>query len=310
MPLTLSNSNYGGEVADKIFLNLGLGNEIAEKVIAEMVTDVAGDYSMPNMEGTEKPFGVYTEEVPTTDTETITYGERKLSMAKSTIWLTFNPDNFHGTIWKKWQSVGDFTNLQMNTQFVSALLEVLMQKAGNHYSALCFQADTSLAPGTRMHYFDGWVTRAIADANVIKPDPLGDINSNNFASILAAFWQAIPNHLLFDDDFTAKVSLADWKIMQIANTELTKNFAGILGADLKDAKYLTQKMIPFEGMKQNYILGAKSDNLHAGFWMPLESESMIIDKLAPHSKKWGMRLDVKIDANYALPKEVVLYEPA
>jgi len=310
MGLTLSNSNYGGEVAEKIALNIGLGNEVAKEAISEMVTDVPGDFSLPNMKGTALPFGVYTSGSPSTETETITYAERKLSMKKSTIYLTFVPDQFHGTIWRKWEAVGDFTNLEMNTQFVSALLDVLMDKAGLHYSLLSFQGDTGLAASTKMHYFDGWVTRAIADANVIKPDALGDITSNNFADILAAFWQSIPSHLIKDPDFTAKIDTAAWKLMMTSNLELTKAFAGVLGANMADAKYLTSKLVPFDGMKSNYILGSKSDNLYSGFWVDFEKESMLIDKVANNSKSWFLRLDTKFDANYALPEEIVLYEPA
>ena len=310
MGLTLSNSNYGGEVSEKIVMNIGLGNEIAKESISEMVTDVAGDFSLPSLKGTSLPFGVYTNGAPTEDTFVATYAERKLAMAKSTIYLEFVPETWHGTLWKKWQSVGDMTNLEMNTQFVSALIENLMDKAGLHYSLLSFQGDTSALASTKMHYFDGWVTRAIADANVIKPDPAGDITSNNFADILAAVWTAIPSHLIKDPDFTLKIDTAVWKLMQTSNLELTKAFAGVLGSNLADAKYLTSKLIPFDGMKSNHILGSKSDNLYSGFWVDFEKESLLIDKVANNSKTWFLRLDCKFDANYALPEEIVLYEPA
>lgn len=310
MALTLSNSNYGGEVLEKIFLELGLGNEIAKESIAEVVTDQAGDFSLPRMSGTTLPIGVYTETAPTSDTITVTYAERKLSMAKGTIYLEFIPSRWHGTLWKLWQSVGDFTNLEMNTKLVSAILDTIMDKAGLHYSLLAFQGDTSQLASTKMHFIDGWVTRAIADANVIKPTPAGNITASNFADILAATWSAIPSHLIKDPDFTLKIDTTTWKLMQTSNVDLTKSFAGVLGSNLADAKYLTSKMIPFDGMKSNHILGSKSDNLFAGFWVDLENEGMRIDRVANNSHTWFMRLDIKMDVNYASSKEIVLYEPS
>lgn len=310
MALTLSNSNYGGEVLEKIFLELGLGNEVARENVATMVTDQAGDFSLPKMAASTLPIGVYTATAPTSDTITVTYSERKLSMAKGTIYLEFVPSAWHGTLWKLWNSVGDFTNLEMNTKLMSAILDLIMDKAGLHYSLLAFQGDTTLAAGTKMHFINGWVTRALADSSVIKPTPAGNITSNNFADILAAFWQAIPSHLIKDPDFTAKIDTTVWKLMQTSNVELTKAFAGVLGSNLSDAKYLTSKLIPFDGMKSNHILGSKSDNLYAGFWVNLENEGIRIDRVANNSHTWFLRMDIKLDVNYISSGEVVLYYPS
>jgi hypothetical protein len=309
MALTLTNSNYGGEVLEKIFLELGLGNEIAKENIAQIITDQAGDFSLPKMAGSSLPIGVYTQTAPTADTVTIAYSERKLSMTAGTIYLEFVPSLWHGTLWKLWQSVGDFTNLELNTKLVSAILDLIMDKAGMHYSLLAFQGDKNLAASTKMHFIDGWVTRAIADANVIKPTPAGNITANNFADILAAVWSAIPSHLIKDPDFTLKVDTAVWKLMQTSNIKLQEAFAGVLGSNLADAKYLTSKIIPFDGMKSNHIFGSKSDNLFAGFWVDLENEGLRIDRVANNSHTWFMRLDIKMDVNYVAPNELVLYEP-
>jgi hypothetical protein len=310
MALTLSNSNYGGEVLEKIFLELGLGNEIAKENIATVVTDQAGKFSLPKMAATSLPIGVYTDVAPTADTIAISYAERSLDMAKATIYMEFLPSAWHGTLWKLWQSVGDFSNLQLNTQLASAIMDLIMNKAGMHYSLLAFQGDTDLAAGTKMHYIDGWVTRAIADANVIKPTPAGNITSANFAEVLAAVWAAIPSHLIKDPDYTLKVDTTLWKLMQTSNIELVKAFAGVLGSNLADAKYLTSKIIPFDGMKANHMLGSKSDNLYAGFWVDLDNEGWRIDRVAANSNTWFMRLDIKLDVNYVCPSEIVLYEPA
>lgn len=308
--LSLTNSNYGGEVLEKIFLELGTGNEVAKENVATMVTDQAGKFSLPKMAASTLPIGVYTTGAPSADSVTAAYSERYLDMAKATIYMEFIPENFHGTLWKLWQSAGDFTNLELNTKLMSAILDLILNKAGNHYSALAFQGDTGLAAGTKMHYIDGWVTRAIADANVINPTPAGNITAANFADILAATWEAIPSHLIKDPDFTLKVDTNVWKLIQTSNLDLQKAFVGVLGNDLADAKYLTSKIIPFDGMKSNHILGSKSDNLYAGFWVDLEGESVRVDRVANNSHTWFLRIDLKMDVNYICSNEIVLYEPA
>lgn len=310
MALTLGNSNYGGEVLDKLFLELGMGNEVAKENIATVITDQAGKFSLPKMVASALPIGPYAVGVPGSESETVTYSERSLDMAKATIYMLLYPDSFHGQLWKKWQSAGDFTNLEMNTQLMSALMELVMNQAGAHYSLLAFQGDKTGLDADKMNYIDGWVTRASADANVIKPDPLGDITSNNFADILAAVWSAIPSHLVKDPDFTLKVSTTVWKLMQTSNLALTESFAGVLGSNLSDAKYLTSKIIPFDGMKENNILGSKSNNLYSGFWVDPDNESVRVDRVANNSRTWFMRIDMKMDVNYVSSNEVLLYEPS
>jgi hypothetical protein len=58
-----------------------------------------------------------------------------------------------------------------------------------------------------------------------------------------------------DPDYTLKIDTAAWEILQTANIELQKNFVGVLWSNLSDAKYLTSKLIHFDGMKANHILG-------------------------------------------------------
>lgn len=312
MALTLTNSNYGGEFLEKIFLELGLGNEIAKEQIAEMVMDQAGKFSLPKMSQTTKPIGAYTAGAPSTETATTTYAERSLDMAKATVYETFIPDSFHGTIWKKWESAskGGFTNLELNTQLMSAILDLYKNNIGNHYSLLAFQGDKTLAAETKLNFIDGWITRAAADANVVKPTPAGNITANNFADVLAAVWSAIPSHLIKDPDFTLKVSTNIWKIFQTANQDLKKAFMGVLGLGLGDAAFITSKIIPFDGMPDHYILGSKSNNLFAGFYVEPDEESVLIDRVANNSRTWFMRMDMKMDVNYVSSKEIVLYEPA
>jgi len=309
MPLTLGNSNYGGEVLEQIYLEIGAGNEIARESIATVITDVSGEQALPKMSSTDLPIGAFVSGAPTSETVTTTYAERLLNVQPGTVYLEFNPDTWHGTLWKLWQSKGDFTNLEINTEIMSNVLNLLQNKIGQHYSLLCFQGDKNLNVSTKMHHIDGWITRAIADANVIKPEPAGNMTQQNFVDILLATWSAIPSHLIKDPDYTLKVSTNIWKLLQTSNLDVTKAFQGVLGIGLKDASFLTSKIIPFDAMPDHYILGSKSSNLYSAFWVDPNNESVRIDRVANNSREWFLRLDMKLDANYISSKEIVLYKP-
>lgn len=309
MPLTLANSNYGGEVLEQIYLEIGLGNEVAKENIATVITDVAGKHSLPKASSTELPIGPYASGIPQAETVTTTYAERELDMQPATVYYEFNPDDWHGTLWKLWQSKGDFTNLEINAEIMSSVLALLQNKIGQHYSLLCFQGDKNLAANTKMNYINGWLTRAIADAAVIKPTPAGNITAQNFVDILIATWSAIPSIFVKDPDFTLKVSTNVWKLIQTGNIDMKKAFMGVLGMGLADAQFLTSKIIPFDSMPDHYILGSKQDNLFTGFWVNPNDESVRIDRVANNSREWFLRMDMKLDVNYISSKQIVLYTP-
>lgn len=309
MPLTLSNSNYGGEVLEQIYLEIGMGNEVAKENVATVITDVAGKHSLPKASSTELPIGPYVSGAPTAETVTTTYSERSLDMAPATVYFEFNPDDFHGTLWKLWQSKGDFTNLEINAEIMSAIIGLLQNKIGQHYSLLAFQGNKNLNVNTKMNYIDGWLTRAIADVSVLKPTPAGNITAQNFVDIFTAAWSAIPSIFIKDPDFTLKVSTNIWKLLQTGNLDMKKAFMGVLGMNLADASFLTSKIIPFDSMPDHYILGSKSSNLYAGFWVNSQDESVRIDRVANNSRDWFLRMDMKLDVNYVSSKEIVLYTP-
>lgn len=312
MALTLANSNYNGEVLENLYLVTGVGNEVIQKGSAKLYTDIAERKALPLLSQTANPIGDYAAGVPGAETATTSYAERQLVMNPMTVYETFIPTTFHD-LWKKWQSVGDFTNLELNSELLNAILDLYKNGIGRQMSANFWAGDTNLGAGNPLNKFDGILTRAIADANVIKPAPAGNITAANFMDILAAVWAAIPDHLIDDPDFVLHVNTTDWKTMQSANTALKQAFVGVFGMGMEEM-YNLKKIRHFQGLTRHHILGAKvtndeSSNLCLGVWVDPDQESVIVDKVANNSRQWFLRLDFKADANYRSATELVLYEP-
>lgn len=313
MALTLSNSNYDGEVLENLYTVLSVGNEIGRKGAATPLTRVSKKKSLPKLSRTSRPIGTYTAGAPSSDTVTTTYSERSLEPKDMMVYEEFIPSQFDD-VWQAFQSVGDFTNLELNTRLMMAILELYEDGIGEHMSELFFNGDTG--SGTpELAYFDGIVTRAIADANVINPTPAGNITGSNFFDILAATWQAIPDKFIDDPDYTLMLNTTDYKLMMAANTELKRDFVGVFGQSL-ETMYQTNKIKHFTGMPQNYILGAKvaaseaRSNLFLSTWVPPEDENVRVDRVSNASDTWFLRINLKADANYREASEIVLYEPA
>jgi hypothetical protein len=313
MALTLSNSNYNGEVLNNLYLVTSVGNEVFAKGATRLIPGVSTKLALPKLSQSANPIGDYVAAAPSGVTATTTYAERELVVAPMTVYETFVPKTFHD-IWEQWKSVGDFTNLELNSQLLNAILNLYRNGIGTQMAKLFWQGDNSLAAADPMNKFDGIVTRAIADASVIKPTPAGNITDANFMDILEAVWAAIPDHFIDDQDFVLHVNTTDFKTMQAANTKLKQGFVGVFGMSL-ETMYQQKRIKHFQGMPRYHIIGARvtndeSSNLNMAVWVDPDSESVVVDKVANNSREWFLRFDFKADANYRCSEELVLYEPA
>ena len=312
MALTLTNTNYNGEVLENLYLVTGVGNEVIEKGAAKLIVDISTKKALPRLSQTANPIGDYQAGVPAGVTATTSYAERELVMAPMTVYETFLPTTFHN-IWNKWKSIGDFTNLELNAELLNAILELYKNGIGTQMAKLFWQGDNGLAAADPMNKFDGIITRAILDANVIKPTPAGNITDQSFVDILAACWAAIPDKFIDDPDFVLHVNTTDWKTMQAGNTKLKEAFVGVFGMNM-ETMYNTKRIKHFQGLTRHHIIGAKTtsgedSNLNLGVWVDPESESVVVDKVANNSREWFLRLDYKADANYRVSEELLLYTP-
>ena len=270
MALTLSNTGYAGEVLENLYLVTGVGNEVVAKGAAKLHIDISTNLALPRLSQTANPIGDYQAGVPGGETATTSYAERNLHPQPMTVYETFLPTTFHN-IWNIWKSVGDFTNLELNAQLLTAILDLYKNGIGTQMARLFWQGDLLLAAADPLNKFDGIITRAILDANVIKPTPAGNITDQNFMDILAAIWAAIPDQFVDDPDFVIHVNTTDWKTMQAGNSKLKEAFVGVFGMNMDDM-YNMKKIKHFQGLTRHHIVAAKvtageDSNLNLGVWV-------------------------------------------
>ena len=177
MALTLTNTNYNGEVLENLYLVTGVGNEVVSKGAAKLITDISTKKALPRLSQTADPIGDYQVGVPAGVTATTSYAERELVVRPMTVYETFLPTTFHD-IWEKWKSIGDFTNLELNAQLLTAILDIYKNGIGTQMAKIFWQGDINLGAGNALNKFNGIITRAILDANVIKPTFSNHLNLN------------------------------------------------------------------------------------------------------------------------------------
>ncbi len=313
MSWTVGNSNYNGDFLTFLYSVLFVGNQTVEKGAARVLTGIAKKRALPKISQTSDPLGDYTSGVPASDTVTTTYAERELDPQKMTLFEKFLPEDWQD-IWEKWQPVGDFTNLKENPEFMADVLNLYMNNGGTQLSKLFWQGDTSLGAGDPLNKFDGIVTRAAADPNVIDATPQGAITKTNVVDIVESVWNAIPDKYFDDMNYIIHMNTTDFKLLQQANLDAKKTTTGVLNENI-ERLFLEKRIEHYSGLPKDRIVGALSmadsdeSNLFFGFYVELEDENPKIDYVNNAGRERFVRLDLKADANYREASEIVLYQP-
>jgi len=309
MAVTITNTNYNGDVVADIYLIFGTGFEVIEKGSARVETGVKTKRALPSMQLADNPVGAY-ERTPTGETADTDYEERELVMVKSMLYELINIDDWH-EIWDQFASVGStFTNLALNPEIARAVFLLYRNKVGKQFSELFWQGDISGSGDL----INGIITRAAADADVIDVTNVGVITSANVVDILEDVYQAIPDQFIDDPDYAINMSTTDWKKLQSANTQAKKSTTGVLSTNVENL-YLNHRIKHFNGIPENTIVGAKGttgtdSNLVFGFFATPDAELAAprIMPLQNNSDQWFVRVNFKLDANYREGSEIVLYQ--
>ncbi len=309
---TVGNSEYNGGVVEVLYKILGVGNQVIQQGTAALETGIAKKRALPNLSQLDNPIGDYDLDEPSTDTTTTTYAERSLNPLKMTIFEKFTPDDWQD-VWDKWQPNGDFTNLMMNPEFMADVLAIYQNKGGAQLAKNFWQGDTTLAAGNALNKFNGIITRAAADADVLDVADIGVINKANVVEVLEGMYSATPDKFMDDIDFIYHMNTTDFKLLQLYNNDAKKTTVGVLTENVENL-FLEKRIRHYSGLPKNYIVGAKSTtdrrdtNLFMGMYFDPVNETPLMGKTENAGRRHFVRIDYKVDANYRVGSEIVLYQ--
>ncbi len=320
MALTIV-TNFNGDVAAGIYKDFAVGNEVVsgnkfsgDRGIAYLELDVPDKRELRNATQTTRPFGEWKETPVTGDiTVSTAIGKRELNLEKVMIYEEFKPEDYD-LEWPDVRSIGSQTEHMLSPALMLEVLSLLVPNAGAHISELFFEGDKAGSGG--LEFIDGIIVKAVADGSTVQVTPAGVITSANVINILTDVIDAIPSKDYINDAYKILVSMEDFRILQRANTDAKKTSDGVLDDNMKNL--LEEKtIIPFVGLAKNHIIATKvgesaESNLHLGFWFDetREMQDLRVDRVAPNSENWFLRLNLKLDANYKLSENLIYYVPA
>jgi hypothetical protein len=293
--LTLGNTNYNGDVLEELYRVLSTGFSTRDKGLMRLETGIDSKRALPTITGADDPIGAYDAGAPSTETATVTYAERDLTVSQMMVYLEFIPRDWH-TIWPMFRSVGDFTNLALNPEILRATLDILGDRVGKQMDKLVWQGDT--ASGTpALTRFDGLLKYATNDATVIDVPNIGVITKANVVDVIEDVWEAIPNKFFDDPEFKIIMNTGDFKLLQQFNNDAKKTTVGVLD-EVIDRLFLEKRIEHVEGLPASTVYATKAttgtmSNTFLGVW---------VDPLVENNAARIMRVSTTYTSNKKITK--------
>ena len=301
MAIVVQNTNYNGEVLERILTVAATGNEIVSKGLIHVIPGVEKKISIPRLR-TGKMLQKRKENPGVSDSKgNFNYSEKALNPVDFMAFTVFNPRAFE-QIWRKWQPKGDLVFAELPAEAQNALLDALSKQVqfelGTHYVNGVFgDSDDEL--------FDGILTQAAKDNDVIVVSSEATKQTDRLKAVRKAIPVAIRNNPAlriimsvndfdeYDDELTAREG------KNASETEVNRHaYKGIKIETLADwpDDLIVASLCSPDAMTSNFFAAV---NLQ-------DDEHVIqIDKVSAMSELYFFKMLMKVDTNIAFGEEFI-----
>jgi hypothetical protein len=220
-----------------------------------------------------------------------------------------NPRVFENA-WREFQPKGSLPDKVSDPNIQRVFAEVVLKQAQNQIGRLVWQGDDSLAASSPLHFFDGFVTRAVGSATNIDVTNIGTITEANVITILKNCDAAVPDALYEDPDMIVHMNTGDFRKYQNAVRALT--YKGQGPAEAVPAIVNSREIRHYSGLPANNVLICKAStgtdsNLYAGVDGANDVENFKIERLRPEGEHFFLKALFKMDVNFSIDSESVFY---
>ncbi|KAB6522463.1 hypothetical protein GAY88_24775, partial [Phocaeicola vulgatus] len=304
MAIVLRNTNYNGEVLEKILVLATTGNDLVEKGLIMVIPGVEKKISLPRIK-TGKMLQKRKENPTLEDSKgNFNYSEKSLDPEDFMAFTTFNPRAFEH-VWRKWQPKGNLVFAELPPEAQNTLLDELSKSVkfelGWHYLNGEFGSDDD-------HLFNGILTQAAKDLDVIVvPAP----SDTSMIGKLKAVRKAIPKALRENPNLRILMSIDDFDKYDDELTE--REYKNTSETDINKKRYKGITIETLNSWPDGLIVAtlcsmSADGNLFAGVNLQDDEEVIQIDKWMNSSELYFFKLLMKADTEIAFGEEFVVLD--
>ena len=303
MAIIIVNTNYDGEVLEKLLTKASTGNELVQKGLIRLEPEVTKKFSIPRMK-TGKMLQKRKEMPKLSDSKgDFKYDEKELIPMDFMAFTTFNPRTFQ-KIWRKWQPKGNLVFLELPPEWQNELLnemgKVVNFELGGHFINGVYGDDDD-------HLFNGILTRMLADPEVNRVKT----KETSMIKKMQAIRQATPEVLRNDPRFKYIMSVND---ADTYDNELTAQTAkGANWTDQNAQRFKNTTIVPLSQWPDGIIIGTIATmDIDSNTWGAVnlqdDMDVIQIDKLENAGELYFFKMLMTADTNIAFGEEVVLMD--
>lgn len=310
MGLVVKNTSYDGEVLDELLVRATTGNDLVAGGHIRVEDGVQKSFSIPRLK-TGQMLQKRKEQPKEADSKGgWDYDEKKLTPQEFMAFTTFNPRTFE-KVWRPFQPTGNlvFRELpsEIQNKLLSEMAKVVDFELGYHYLNGVFGA----AEG---QYFDGILTRIIADTDVVKDASATELVDSNILNALRSITTKLPKPLKtlpLKNNVKIFMSVEDHEILDFVLTE--KPFKGADYSSITTEKFKGYQLVPLANMPKDvmfvtYATAGLDTNLWAAVDLADDEDVIKIDLLENAGERYFFKMLMKVDTNIAFGEDIVLWD--
>jgi len=300
-------SNYAGDVVEEIATLLVTQNQTVAGGHVHIETNIFKQRSIPR--GTID--NVIQDRLATpVSLGTYTQDERVLLPGEFMVYVEFNPNDFRD-VWEPFQPSGDFVFSELAPQVQTTILKLVLEGTGGvqpYLGNAIWQGD--LAGAAPLNKFDGFETKATADADVLDVSTPIALTAGNIIAEIGRLYDLVPVPVRADPAFKIFMGETDKELYWDALIALANK-----GRDPSEAQALTFKgkpIVPLVGVTKDRMFGTKADtsrgsNLWFGLTGTNDTNTMRVDRLQANSELFFVKMIMGADTQIKFGQELVNY---
>jgi len=299
---------YAGEVLEQLLVRATTGNEIVAGGHIHVQPNVEKKFTIPRLKAGKMLQRRKEQPIEADSKGDFDIDEKYLEPKDVMAFTTFNPRAFEN-IWKPFQPTGNLVFEQLpaavQTQLLTELAKIVDFELGGLYINCEYHAT---AEGK---YFDGILTRIVADNDVIRiPVPAPLVQSNIISKlklVRAALPKAIRNH----PNLKFFMSIEDGQSFEYELTD--KPSKGQDYTNMNPERFKGIQIVSLADWPKDVIVAAvTSSGIDSNFWagvsLATDAQAIQIDKLTNSGEKYFFKMLMKVDTNTVYGEDIVLYD--
>ena len=306
MALKVTNTNYSGEVLERILTVATTGNEIVDKGLIMVIPGVEKKISVPRLKS-GKMLQKRKEDPQASDSKgDFSYSEKTLEPHDFMAFTVFNPRAFE-QIWRKWQPKGNLVFAELPPEAQNELLDALSKQVQFELGNLYVNGEY-VDGGTDEQLMNGVLTQAAKDKDVIVVNPEGP---TTMIDRLYAVRNAIPKALRNNPTLRFLMSVDDFDQYDKELTEREHKNSNESEVNSKRFKGVTIETLSAwpAGLIAATLCSPDADgNFFAAVNLQDDENVIQIDKVSAMSELYFFKLLMKADTNIGFGEEMVVMD--